>query len=157
MAIFAPKGQNSSGAAAPSAGLHAAPPTAPAPAPQSVDERKAAAAQALALAKSAMSLTGAKTAGKVQITETRRFAGKDIQVTRLVEEDSKEVKKAEQQKSLASSGLDKLLSDYDQKKKVSLLDKTRMDWDSFKKASSGDPLSLKLFFSTLDLLLLEQN
>lgn len=38
------------------------------------------AASALAAAKAAMSSTEAQTAGRVPVLETRRFAGKDVQV-----------------------------------------------------------------------------
>lgn len=41
---------------------------------------RAAAAAALAAAKQGVSLTAVRNAGKVTITETRRFAGKDIEV-----------------------------------------------------------------------------
>lgn len=102
---------------------------------------RAAAQTALANAKAAMSAAGAKDLRKVQITETRRFAGREIEVTRLVEQDSKEAaeaaKKAAQAQSLKASGLDSLLSQYQKKKNVSVLDKTRIDWQQYKKTADG--------------------
>lgn len=55
----------------------------------------------------------------------------------MVDEESKDAKKAQQAQALKSSGLDSLLSEYDTKKKVSVIDKSRMDWDSFKKVSGA--------------------
>lgn len=57
------------------------------------EDKKAVAAAALAAAKTAASMTAAQQYGKVVVTETRRFAGKDITVKKEVAADSKEAQK----------------------------------------------------------------
>jgi hypothetical protein len=58
------------------------------------EDKKAVAAAALAAAKGAASATAAQQYGKVVVTETRRFAGKDITVKKEVAADSKEALQA---------------------------------------------------------------
>lgn len=93
-----------------------------------------AAAAALQAAKLAVSVTAAQRIGKVMVTETRKFAGKDIQVTSEVDADSKAAKAAAEQ-SKGASGLDAVLQSLAAAKKVTVLDKTRTDWSGFKGAN----------------------
>ena len=96
-------------------------------------EKKALAAAALAAAKS---ISSEAIKGTVTITETRRFAGQNIEVTREVALDSKEAKKASdvtQKEPPRSSGLDAVLASLAQAKKVSVLDKTKADWKDLKR------------------------
>jgi hypothetical protein len=57
---------------------------------------------------------------QVTIKETRRFAGKDIEVAVQVDKDSKEAQKAAEKSSskAAASGLDAFLQEVEKKKKV---------------------------------------
>ncbi|GAX81876.1 hypothetical protein CEUSTIGMA_g9304.t1 [Chlamydomonas eustigma] len=97
---------------------------------------KEAALSAINAAKEAASLGVARSYNKMAVTETRRFAGKDIQVTTQIDKNSKEAAKLAQkdaQKSVAAaSGLDRFLAELDKKKKVNILDKSKMDWNQMK-------------------------
>ena len=76
----------------------------------------------------------------VTVTETRKFAGKTVTLQREVDANSKE---AAQAAAAAASGggggkrkggLDAVLESLAQAKKVTVLDKSRLDWKDFKKA-----------------------
>lgn len=79
------------------------------------------AAAAAAAAAAAQGKTDSKT-----ITETRRFAGKDIQYKRAATEHDAKAQ------DIKKGGLDALLGSLQQAKKVNVLDKSRMDWGDFK-------------------------
>ncbi|GIM03444.1 hypothetical protein Vretimale_8216 [Volvox reticuliferus] len=103
------------------------------------EDKRAVAAAALAAARDAT--TAGSRLGKVAVTEVRRFAGKDIQVTMHVDKDSKEAQKAAARAAApppppASSGLDAVLAEIEKKKKVSVLDKTKADWSEYKAANT---------------------
>ncbi|WIA20388.1 hypothetical protein OEZ85_004809 [Tetradesmus obliquus] len=110
---------------------------------QQPDERSSAlrAAAAAALAAAKEGALGGVVAGynKVMLKETRRFAGKDIEVELQVDRDSKEAQRAaEKQKAAAAAGgLDAFLQQIESKKKVTVLDKTKMDWQGAKAADAG--------------------
>lgn len=72
--------------------------------------------------------------GMITIEETRRFAGQDITVQRDVEKDSKEAKKAQQvgTEIAKKEGLDAVIASIAPAKKVTVLDKSKSDWKSFK-------------------------
>jgi Bucentaur or craniofacial development len=95
------------------------------------------AAAALAAAKTAASATAAQQYGMVTVTETRRFAGKNVTVQRDVDVNSKEAAKAAAGGSGGASkkkaGLDAVLESLAQAKKVTVLDKSRIDWKDYKK------------------------
>jgi len=121
-------------------------PQAAAAAPRSEADGKAAAApsSSLGASKAAAAIAAAKelsTRGvassynKVTIKETRRFAGKDIEVALEVDKDSKAAQKAAEKNTsskAAASGLDAFLQEVEKKKKVSILDKSKMDWKEYK-------------------------
>ena len=81
----------------------------------------------------------------VTVTEQRRFAGKTVTVQREVDANSKEAKAAaagggpggEDGAPTAAAkkkaGLDAVLESLMQAKKVTVLDKSRLDWKDFKK------------------------
>lgn len=69
---------------------------------------KAAAAQALHLAKAATALPSQQ--NKVTITETRRFAGRDITLEQVVDADSKAAKNAATQPTSTSGRLPDTMS-----------------------------------------------
>ncbi|GIL55263.1 hypothetical protein Vafri_10839 [Volvox africanus] len=103
------------------------------------EDKRALAAAALAAARDATA-AGSRL-GKVAVTEVRRFAGKDVQVTLHVDKDSKEAQKAAARAAApppppASSGLDAVLAEMEKKKKVSVLDKTKADWSEYKAANT---------------------
>jgi hypothetical protein len=97
------------------------------------------AAAALAAAKTAASATAAQQYGMVTVTETRRFAGKTVTVQRDVDANSKEAAKAAADgagtsgASKKKAGLDAVLESLAQAKKVTVLDKSRIDWKDYKK------------------------
>eukprot|EP00877_Chromochloris_zofingiensis_P003644 jgi/Chrzof1/13280/Cz07g27110.t1 len=97
---------------------------------------KSAAAAAIAAAREAASAGIARGYNKVTVTETRKFAGKDIKVTVEVDKDSKEAQKAAERSKPPATGLDAFLSEIEKKKKVSVLDKTKMDWKDYKKTDA---------------------
>eukprot|EP00798_Chlamydomonas_sp_ICE-L_P003942 gene3942-14019_t len=99
------------------------------------EEARESAAAAIQAAKEAASTGSSKSYGKVSVTETRRFAGKDIQVTVQVDKNSAEANKAAEGEKV--SGLDAFLAELNAKKKVSVLDKSKMDWDQLKSGNAG--------------------
>lgn len=93
---------------------------------------RAAAAAALAAAKDAGALTATKLAGKVTLTETRRFAGKDVEVSVTVDKGSKDAAKLAEKQKAPASGLDAFLAEVEKKKTVTVLNKSKMDWRDYK-------------------------
>ncbi|KAH7618928.1 putative Craniofacial development protein 1 [Nannochloris sp. 'desiccata'] len=94
------------------------------------------AAAALAAAKTAASATAAQQYGMLTVTETRRFAGKNVTVQRDVDANSKEAATAGINgagSSKQKAGLDAVLESLAQAKKVTVLDKSRIDWKDYKK------------------------
>lgn len=70
-----------------------------------------------------------------QITEVRDFAGKEIEVKKLVDADS--IEAIERTKAPAASAVDVMLEQIKKKQKLSVLDKTKMDWGEFKEENKG--------------------
>lgn len=90
-----------------------------------------AANRALAAAKAAISGTSVDPNGNISVLETRRFAGKNIQVTKqATQEEAEKLKEKEKEKK---SGIDAVLASLEAAKKVNVLDKSRDDWGNFKK------------------------
>ncbi|XP_054825442.1 uncharacterized protein LOC129322980 [Prosopis cineraria] len=98
------------------------------------DEAKKIAAAALAAVKDDAA-AAASGRGKIAITEVRDFAGKEIEVKKLVDADSKEA--IERTKAPAPSAVDVVLEQIKKKQKLSVLDKTKMDWGEFKEENKG--------------------
>jgi len=113
-----------------------------------LEKKKGMAAAAINAAKDATAATDAAQRGMVMITETRRFAGQNIEVNREVVAGSKVAQKAEAEGAAAaaaagtthpkpsSSGLDAVLASLGQVKKVTVLDKTRADWKDLKRTDA---------------------
>ncbi|CAN1151057.1 Craniofacial development protein 1, partial [Linum perenne] len=97
------------------------------------DEAKKLAAAALSAVKDAAAAAAMR--GKVEITEFRDFAGRDVEVKKLVDAESKEA--AEKGKSSAPSAVDAVLEQIKKKQKLSVLDKTKKDWGEFKEENKG--------------------
>ncbi|GFR44435.1 hypothetical protein Agub_g5674 [Astrephomene gubernaculifera] len=139
----------------------AAPPAAAAGGP-TAEEKRALAAAALAAARDA-GAAGSRV-GKVAVTEVRRFAGKDVQVTLHVDKDSREAQRAAARAAApppppasASSGLDAVLAEIDKKKKVSVLDKTKADWSEYKAANTEVDEELEMYKKSGEQYLDKQN
>ncbi|XP_051135997.1 uncharacterized protein LOC127254768 [Andrographis paniculata] len=101
------------------------------------EEAKKLAAAALSAVKdaAAMAATGR---GKVEITEVRDFAGKEIEVKKFVDADSKEaVEKGLKGAGGTASAVDAVLEQIKKKQKLSVLDKTKKDWGEFKEEHRG--------------------
>lgn len=80
--------------------------------------------------------------GHFQITEVKDFAGKEIEVKRLVEADSKEALERGNKDSCSSSAskpsaVDAVLEQIKKKQKLSVLDKTKKDWGEYKEENKG--------------------
>ncbi|CAL1397505.1 unnamed protein product [Linum trigynum] len=98
------------------------------------EEAKKFAAAALSAVKDAAAAAALK--GKVEIMEVRDFAGRDIEVKKLVDAESKEA--AEKGKAAAApSAVDAVLEQIKKKQKLSVLDKTKKDWGEFKEENKG--------------------
>eukprot|EP00976_Prorocentrum_cordatum_P050083 1010590-Prorocentrum_minimum.AAC.1 len=68
--------------------------------------------------------------GKLVVTETRNFSGQQIAVTRTIAADSKEARKIKS--TSGAGGIDAVLQQIEGKKKMNVLDKTKVDWGEYK-------------------------
>ena len=74
-----------------------------------------------------------RTDGVMKVTETRNFAGKEMEVTKTYVEGTKEAKQAAKRDAAAKSGgLDNVLLQLEKTKKLNVLDKSKMDWKDVK-------------------------
>ncbi|TVU21086.1 hypothetical protein EJB05_30700 [Eragrostis curvula] len=94
------------------------------------EDAKKLAANALAAVKDASAAASGR--GKVEITEVRDFAGKDIEIKKLVDADSKEAIEKAKAAGASQSALDNILEQIRKKQKLSVLDKTKKDWGEYK-------------------------
>nr|CAB3477085.1 unnamed protein product [Digitaria exilis] len=102
--------------------------------PEMSEDAKKLAAAALAAARNSAAVAAGR--GKVEITEVRDFAGKDIEIKKLVDANSKEaIEKAKA--AGASSAVDSILEQIRKKQKLSVLDKTKKDWGEYKEENRG--------------------
>mmetsp|Transcript_44155 Transcript_44155/g.84379 ORF Transcript_44155/g.84379 Transcript_44155/m.84379 type:complete len:295 (+) Transcript_44155:42-926(+) len=79
--------------------------------------------------------------GKLHVTETQSFAGQQITVTRVLAADSKEGKKLCRKKAEgagATTGIDAVLQQLEKRRKMNVLDKTKMDWGEYKQEQDTD-------------------
>ncbi|XP_047056433.1 craniofacial development protein 1-like isoform X1 [Lolium rigidum] len=93
------------------------------------EDAKKLAANALAAVRDAAAASGK---GKVEITEVRDFAGKDIEIKKLVDADSKEAVEKAKAAGASPSAVDNILEQIRKKQKLSVLDKTKKDWGEYK-------------------------
>ncbi|KAM0948438.1 putative SWR1-complex protein 5/Craniofacial development protein [Dioscorea sansibarensis] len=98
------------------------------------EEAKKLAAAALSAVKDSASAAGR---GKVEISEVRDFAGKEIEVKKLVDADSKEAAEKAKAQAGPPTALDTILEQIKKKPKLSVLDKTKKDWGEFKEDNKG--------------------
>ncbi|KAK3241805.1 hypothetical protein CYMTET_48466 [Cymbomonas tetramitiformis] len=94
--------------------------------------QSAALAGTLPPGRGASVLSAVEKAGKVVVTERRVFAGEDITMVRELEVGSKEAKQATQKAATPSSGIDAVLNQIEKKRKMNILDKSKVDWGGFK-------------------------
>ncbi|OEL30458.1 hypothetical protein BAE44_0008523 [Dichanthelium oligosanthes] len=99
------------------------------------ENAKKLAAAALAAAKNAAAVASGR--GKVEITEVRDFAGKDIEIKKLVDANSKEAIEKAKAAGAAPSAVDNILEQIRKKQKLSVLDKTKKDWGEYKEDNRG--------------------
>ena len=84
-----------------------------------------------------------RTDGVMKVTETRNFAGKEMEVTKTYVEGTKEAKQAAKRDAAAKSGgLDNVLLQLEKTKKLNVLDKSKMDWKDVKEGDAAMELSL---------------
>ncbi|EIE22111.1 BCNT-domain-containing protein [Coccomyxa subellipsoidea C-169] len=91
------------------------------------------AAAAMAAAKAAASSSAN---GKIAVTETRRFAGKNIEMTRQVSVSAAAAEAEAEKQKRNKAGLDAVLASLQAAKKVNVLDKSRSDWSTFKQSDT---------------------
>ena len=96
-------------------------------------DRVATAQAALAAARE-LSKVGA---GKVLITEQRNFAGENVTVTREVDAKSKDAAQAAGRARERTRGIDFVLAVIEKKKRVNIVDKSRIDWKDFKRDNAA--------------------
>lgn len=99
------------------------------------EDAKKLAAKALAAAKNAAAMASGR--GKVEITEVRDFAGKDIEIKKLVDANSKEALEKAKAAGATPSAVDNILEQIRKKQKLSVLDKTKKDWGEYKEENKG--------------------
>ena len=79
-----------------------------------------------------------RTDGVMKVTETRNFAGKEMEVTKTYVEGTKEAKQAAKRDAAAKSGgLDNVLLQLEKTKKLNVLDKSKMDWKDVKEGDAA--------------------
>jgi len=103
---------------------------------EEIDERLKLAREAMEAAKTSRKAHKAKDHGGLKaVIEKRDFAGMVMEVEKTYKEGSKEAKAAEEKENLKGqkmSGLDALIAKIEKSKKMSVLDKTKMDWKKVK-------------------------
>jgi hypothetical protein len=103
---------------------------------EEIDERLKLAREAIKAAKASRKVHKIKDhEGLKAVIEKRDFAGMVMEVEKTYKEGSKEAKAAEEKENLKGqkmSGLDALLAKIEKSKKMSVLDKTKMDWKKVK-------------------------
>ena len=103
----------------------------------SAESKKAFAAEAIRTMKEA-SKFGFRSSGKkgqVLVKETRNFAGKSVEVIQEVDASSKSGAKAieKSKQSEKKKGLDYVLQLLDRKRKLNIIDKSKLDWKEYKR------------------------
>ena len=79
-----------------------------------------------------------RTDGVVKVTETRNFAGKQMEVTKTYESGSREAKAAARRDAAQSrGGLDSVLLQMEKQRKLNVLDKSKMDWKEVKASDAS--------------------
>ena len=79
-----------------------------------------------------------RTDGVVRVTETRNFAGKQMEVTKTYETGSREAKQAAKRDAAEKQGgLDAVLLQMEKQKKLNVLDKSKMDWKEVKQGDAS--------------------
>ncbi|TMW87404.1 hypothetical protein EJD97_019999 [Solanum chilense] len=100
------------------------------------EESKKLAAAALSAVKEAA--TAAASAGRVKvITEVRDFAGEDVEIKKYVDHNSAEASDKGKGPAAPASAVDIILEQIKKKQKLSVLDKTKKDWEGFKGENRG--------------------
>lgn len=103
---------------------------------EEIDERLKLAREAMEAAKTSRKVHKIKDHGGLKaVIEKRDFAGMVMEVEKTYKEGSKEAKAAEEKENLKGqkmSGLDALIAKIEKSKKMSVLDKTKMDWKKVK-------------------------
>ena len=79
-----------------------------------------------------------RTDGVVRVTETRNFAGKQMEVVKTYESGSREAKAAAKRDAAEKQGgLDSVLLQMEKQKKLNVLDKSKMDWKEVKASDAS--------------------
>lgn len=100
------------------------------------EEAKKIAAAALSAVKEAATAAASAGRGKV-ITEVRDFAGEDVEIKKYVDANSAEASDKGKGPAAPASAVDIILEQIKKKQKLSVLDKTKKDWEGFKEENKG--------------------
>ncbi|KAH0683758.1 hypothetical protein KY289_021510 [Solanum tuberosum] len=100
------------------------------------EESKKLAAAALSAVKEAATAAASAGRGKV-ITEVRDFAGEDVEIKKYVDANSAEASDKGKGPAPPASAVDIILEQIKKKQKLSVLDKTKKDWEGFKGENRG--------------------
>ncbi|XP_075082429.1 uncharacterized protein LOC107805446 isoform X2 [Nicotiana tabacum] len=100
------------------------------------EEAKKLAAAALCAVKEAAAAAASSGRGKV-ITEVRDFAGEEVEVKKYVDANSAEASEKGKGPVASASPVDIILEQIKKKQKLSVLDKTKKDWEGFKEENKG--------------------
>ncbi|XP_055833128.1 uncharacterized protein LOC129902109 isoform X2 [Solanum dulcamara] len=100
------------------------------------EESKKLAAAALFAVKEAATAAASAGRGKV-ITEVRDFAGEDVEIKKYVDANSAEASDKCKGPAAPASAVDIILEQIKKKQKLSVLDKTKKDWEGFKGENRG--------------------
>ncbi|PHU20421.1 hypothetical protein BC332_11572 [Capsicum chinense] len=100
------------------------------------EEAKKLAAAALSAVKDAATAAASAGRGKV-ITEVRDFAGEEVEIKKYVDANSAEASDKGKGPAAPASAVDMILEQIKKKQKLSVLDKTKKDWEGFKGENEG--------------------
>ncbi|CAN4122337.1 unnamed protein product [Withania somnifera] len=100
------------------------------------EEAKKLAAAALSAVKEAATAAASAGRGKV-ITEVRDFAGEEVEIKKYVDANSAEASDKGKGPAAPASAVDIILEQIKKKQKLSVLDKTKKDWEGFKEENKG--------------------
>lgn len=100
------------------------------------EEAKKLAAAALSAVREAATAAASAGRGKV-ITEVRDFAGEEVEIKKYVDAYSGEASDKGKGPAAPASAVDIILEQIKKKQKLSVLDKTKKDWEGFKEENKG--------------------
>jgi len=109
------------------------------------EERRARVAQAaLQAARLATSMDAAELQGKVAVKVKEMYAGKEVEVVKMVDLAERD-QMLNKQKRAAQGGLEAMVAALNKKSKVNVIQKSRLDWDTYKRDNVQEAEELEAF------------